>query len=148
MPEENALEIDMPEVDMPGLHALIVSPGDAVPTVDAADIKSLWNYHQELNAQHPEGSVAIGIGLINQICSPGADIRSVSYRCGMLGLLGRMLESAWPGGRPSEAAFKVAARMELKWMGVGVVQKGMSFDVEGFLAEVQAESMSGGALAE
>jgi hypothetical protein len=55
-----------------------------------------------------------------------------------------MLESAWPGGRPSEAAFKVASRMELRWMGVGVPQKGLPFDLESFLAEVQGESICGG----
>jgi hypothetical protein len=54
-----------------------------------------------------------------------------------------MLEAAWPGGQPSDAAFKVAARMELKWMGVGVVQNGLPFNVEGFLAQVHGESMYG-----
>jgi hypothetical protein len=62
----------------------------------------------------------------------------------MLSVLAGMLESAWPGGQPSEAAFEVAAQMELKRMGVGVVQKGLPFDVVKFLAEVHAESMHSG----
>jgi hypothetical protein len=59
-----------------------------------------------------------------------------------------MLEAARPGGKFSDSAFKVAARMELKWMGVGVVQNGLAFDVERFLTEAHGESMYGGAIAE
>ncbi len=143
MPHEN-----VPEASIPELDALIGKPGEAVPTVDSADIKALWNYQQELGVRHPEGGVAICISVLKHICSPGADTRAVSYRCAMLALLGGMLEAAWPGGQPSDTAFKVAARMELKWMGVGVVQNGVPFDVERFLAEVHGESMYGGAIAE
>jgi hypothetical protein len=139
MPEAN-----IPEVNRPELHALIGKPGEAVPAVDPADVKALWNSYQELGAKHPEGGAAIAIGVIDHICSPGADTPAVAYRCAMLRVLAGMLESAWPGGQPSDAVFKVAAKMELKWLGLGVVQNGLPFDVEKFLTEIHAESMYGG----
>jgi hypothetical protein len=143
MPHENP-----PEANTPELRPFIGKPGEAVPTIDSADLKALWNCYQEVGAQHPEGGVAIAGGVIEHICSPGADARAVSYRFAMLGVLAGMLEAAWPGGQPSDAAFKVAARMELKWLAVGVVQNGLPFDVERFLAEVRGESMYGGAIGE
>jgi hypothetical protein len=45
MPEAN-----IPEANRPELHALIGKPGEAVPAVDAADVKALWNSYQELGA--------------------------------------------------------------------------------------------------
>jgi hypothetical protein len=127
--------------NIPELDRLVGKPGDAVPVVDPADLKVLWTYSQELRAKYPNGGVATGIEVFKHMCSPGADTRAVSYRCQMLGLLELMLEFAWPGGQPSEAAFKVASRMALRWMSVGVPQKGLAFDLEGFLAEVQGELM-------
>lgn len=138
MPEGN-----IPEANRPELDALIGKPGEDVPTVDPADLKALWTYSQQLREQHPSGGVATGIEVFKHMCSPGADTRAVAYRSAMLGMLAGMLESAWPGGQASESAFKVAARMELKWMAVGVVLSGPPFDVAGFLSEIHAESMYG-----
>jgi hypothetical protein len=135
-----------PGEHIPELDRFIGKAGDLVPPVDPADLKQLWTYAQELRAKYPNGGVATGIEIFKHMCSPGADARAVWYRSTMLGLLEMMLETAWPGGRPSEAAFKVASRMELRWMGVGVPQKGLPFDLESFLAEAQGESIcdSGG----
>jgi hypothetical protein len=124
---------------MSELDALIGKAGEPVPVVDAADIKVMWTYGLELKAQHP-GGVAVGMDVWKQLCSPGADIRAVAYRYGMLGLLEMMLRAAWTGGELSENAFKVAARMDLVWMPVGVVRNGLPFSLEGFLAEVQREA--------
>jgi hypothetical protein len=124
---------------MSEIDALIGKAGEPVPVVDVADIKVMWAHGQELKAQHPRG-VAVEVGIWKQLCSPGADIRAVSYRCGMLGLLEMMLRAAWTGGELSANAFKVAARMDLHWMAVGAAQNGLPFSVEGFLAEVQREA--------
>ncbi len=110
--------------------------GEPVPVVDVADIKVMWSHCQELKAQHP-GGVAVEVGIWKRVCSPGADIRAVSYRCQRLGLWGMLLRPAWNGGDLSENAFKVAARMDLHWMAPGVAQEGAG--VEEFLAEVLAE---------
>jgi hypothetical protein len=99
----------------------------------------MWAHYQESKAQHP-GGVAVGVDIWRPLCSPGADIRAVWYRCSMLGLLEKMLRAAWAGGELSENTFKVAARIDLEWMAVGVAQNGLPFSLEGFLAEVQREA--------
>lgn len=114
--------------------------GEPVPVVDVADMKVVWTHGKELKARHPEG-VAVGMGVWKQLCSPGADIRAVSYRCSMLGMLEMMLRAAWTGGELSENAVKVAARMDLEWMAVGVVRNSLPFNLEGFLAELQREAV-------
>jgi hypothetical protein len=113
--------------------------GEPVPVLEVADIKVMWAHGQELKAQHP-GGVAVEVSIWKQLCSPGADIRAVSYRCQMLGLLEMMLRAVWTGGELSANAFKVAARMDLHWMAVGVAQNGFPFSLERFLAEVQREA--------
>ena len=113
--------------------------GEPVPVADVADIKLMWAHYQELKAQHP-GGVAVEMGVWKQLCSPGADIRAVSYRCSMLGMLEMMLRAAWSRGDLSENAFKVAARMDLEWMAVGVVRNSLPFSLEQFLVEVQGQA--------
>jgi hypothetical protein len=124
---------EMNEIDI-----LFGKAGEPVPVVDVADIKLMWAHYQELNAQHPGGAFEIGIW--KQVCSPGADIRAVSYRCSMLGMLEMMLRAAWIGGELSENAFKVAARIDLQWMAVGVVQNSLPFSLEQFLVEMQGQA--------
>lgn len=114
--------------------------GEPVPVVDVADMKVVWTHGKELQARHP-GGVAVEMGVWKPLCSPGADIRAVSYRCSMLGMLEMMLRAAWTGGELSENAFKVAARMDLEWMAVGVVRNSLPFNLEGFLAELQREAV-------
>ena len=55
--------------------------------------------------------MAVELDVWKQVCSPGADVRAVSYRCQRLGLFEWLLRPAWTGGDLSENAFKVAARM-------------------------------------
>jgi hypothetical protein len=136
--EKTMLEESIPELD-----SFIGKPGEAVPAVDPADMKAVWAYQQETAARYPQGGVFTGMGVLKHLCSPGADIRAVSYRSMMLGLLELMLESAWPGGKPSESTFKVASRTELRWMAVGVPSRGLPFDVQTFLGEVRGEAMYG-----
>jgi hypothetical protein len=124
---------------MSDIDVLIGNVGEPVPLVDVADIKVMWTHYQELEARQP-GGVTVAFGIWKQLCSPGADIRAVFYRCGMLGLLEMMLRPAWTGGELSENVFKTAARMDLDWMPVGVVQHELPFNLEGFLAEVQRET--------
>ena len=122
---------------MSELDALMGKAGEPVPVVDVADIKAVYAHGRELRALHPRG-VAVEIDVWKQVCSPGADVRAVSYRCQMLGVWEWLLRAAWTSGDLSENAFKVAARMDLHWMAPGVSQNGL-FRVEEFLAEVFAE---------
>jgi hypothetical protein len=131
----------MSEID--DLSELTGKLGESVPVVDAAGIKVMWTYCQTLKAEHPEcaeGRVAIGVSVWKQILAPGVDIRAVGYRVGMLSMLEMKLRAAWTLGEPSENAFKVAAKMDLNWPQVGVVQSGFLFNLEGFLAEVMHEA--------
>jgi hypothetical protein len=127
---------------MSEIDDLLGKPGESVPVVDAADIKVIWDYSQKLKAEHPDG-VAVGEGVWKQLLAPGVDIRAVGYRCSMLSMLEMMLRPAFTGGEPTENAFKVAARMDLNWMQVGVVHNGLPFNLDAFLAEVLHEAHFG-----
>ena len=115
-------------------------PGEPVPVVDAADLKATLAYGRELAARYPGVVGAIGLGVWKQLCKPGADIAAIAYRNGILRMLEMEMRAAWTGGELSENAFKVAAKMDLKWMAVGVVYEGLPVNLEEFLAEVQREA--------
>jgi len=115
---------------------LIGNPGEPVPVVDVADMKAVWAYGRELEAQRP-GGVAVEMDIWKRVCSPGADIRAVIHRYQRLGLWEMLLRPVWTGGDLSENAFKVAARMDLHWMAPGTPAQELA--VEEFLAEVFAE---------
>ena len=121
------------------------NPGEAVPAVEAADLHSVWNTHQDIEAQHPGKAVAVGATLLEHVCSHGADIGAITYRSAMLQMLemcGGDLLAPW---RQSvhfhEDVFRVAARIPMKWMEVGVPQQGLPFDVNLFLQELSKESL-------
>ena len=120
------------------------NPGEPVPTIDVGDLKSVWDMYQNIESQHPGGSVGVDSCLIDRVCTPGADIRAVVYRCQMLGLLemlpGDRLATRKQNGRLHEAVFRVAATIPMKWMEIGVPQSSLPFDVDAFFQEVQKES--------
>jgi hypothetical protein len=120
---------------MSEIDALMGKAGEPVPVVDVADIKAVYAHGREMRALLP-GGLAVEIDVWKQVCTPGADVRAVSYRCQTLGVLEWLLRAAWTGGDLSENAFKVAAKMDLHWMAPGVAQKS---GVEEFLAEVFLE---------
>jgi hypothetical protein len=122
---------------MSEMDDLLGRPGESVPMVDVKDMKAMWNYGQEVRALHP-GSThgAVGFNVWKSICGPGSDIAAVGYRLTIL----TMLAAAWTGGKPSERAFTVAARIDLIWPKIGVVGSGLHFNVERFLVEVMHAS--------
>lgn len=120
------------------LSELIGTPGESVPVVDSADLKTMWAYGQKVKAEH--GAMAVGRSVWKQILAPGVDIKAVGFRVGMLSMLEMMLQAAWTLGEPSENAFKVAAKMDLNWPQVGVVHNEFIFNLEGFLAQVMHEA--------
>ena len=119
---------------MSEIDDLLGKPGESVPVVDAADLKVMWDYAQKVLAEHPGSThAAIGAAVWKNVCRPGVDIEAAGYRCTILTLL----RSVWIGGEPSENAFKVAARMDLNWPEVGIVQQGLPFNLERFVVAVQ-----------
>jgi hypothetical protein len=124
---------------MSGMDGLLGKPGESVPIVDASDLKVMWTYSEEVKAQHPGATSApVGFSVWKNLCSAGADIAATSFRCGLL----MMLQDAWTGGRPSETAFKVAARMDLSWPQVGVVQNAPILPLGRFITEVHLEAIA------
>jgi len=112
-------------------------PGEPVPAVDFTDMKSMWAFVQDVKQRHPQGGVAISMELWQRVCSPGADIRAVSYRLRLLGMLEILLQPVYSGGQWTELALKAAAKMEMTWLPFEAPQ---TIDVMGFLAQAQAEA--------
>jgi len=114
-------------------------PGEPVPAVDFADMKAMLAFMEDVKKRHPEGRVVIGEGIWRSVCSPGADIRAVSYRLDMLWVLELLLQPAYSGGEWTDAALKAAATIEMTWVQVGKTYKGLPFDVEAFLSQARAK---------
>lgn len=120
------------------------NPGGAVPTVEAADLESVWNTYRDIQAQHPGKRVSVDVTVLEHVCRQGADIGAITYRSAMLRMLemcGGDLLAPWRNHEHlHEDVFKVAARIPMKWVEVGVQQQDLPFDVELFLQELQKES--------
>ena len=126
-------------------HSLLVGhPGEPVPTVEMGDLKAAWNIYKDVESRHPGKQVAVGINVIEHACGASADVRAVVYRCGMLQLLERLLGdllTPWKeNGQLDDAVFRLAARIPMKWIGVGIPQSGLPFDVDSFINELRLES--------
>jgi hypothetical protein len=74
---------------MSEIDDLLGKPGESVPVVDAADLKVMWDYSQEVLAMHPGATgAAVGAAAWKDMCRPGTDIRAVGYRFTIL-MMGR-----------------------------------------------------------
>jgi hypothetical protein len=119
--------------------------GEPVPSVNLADLKSVWASYQDIESPLHRGTVDVD-SIIEHACSPGADIDAVRYRCMMLQILERMrrdLLSTWKqNGQFQDAVFRVAARIPMNWMGEILFQRVPLdvFDVDAFFEEVRKES--------
>ena len=129
----------MENEDEEAMEKLIGKPGEPVPAVDFADIKAAWAVMQDVKKRDPQGRMAICSTVYERVCSPGADIRAVCYRLSMLGIFERLLKPAY-SGQWTDAALKAASTMELTWMEVGKVYKGLPFDAVAFLLQARAEA--------
>jgi hypothetical protein len=58
-----------------------------VPAVEPADVKAAWQVYHDAEVRMPGQQVAIGRSVFEHVCSPGADISSVTYRTVQLLLL-------------------------------------------------------------
>jgi hypothetical protein len=123
-------------------------PDEDVPKVDVPDLKAMRSLYKAVEAMNPreQGGVGVDIEIVRAACSAGADIGAVSYRYSMLQLLamfpGDLLAPWSDNGEFHDAVFKVAARIQMKWMEVGVPQPRLPFDVEVFLQEARKASLS------
>jgi hypothetical protein len=109
-----------------------------VPSVDAADLKSVWAMQNELQAKVPGKQIGIGAEFYRRACGEGADIRSVFTRVSqlrVLQMLGMLLP--WTHGLVvNDAVFKVAATFPMTRMQTGIVYDELPFDLQKFLNQV------------
>ncbi len=112
------------------IQAMFGTPGEPVPTVAAKDIRACWKLGRNVIARsgRKPGQVAIGIELLQHVCSPGADVRAVSFRCmrfQMLDMLQGNLLSGWLARPLREIAFLIVAKVPMKWWAIGVPRRGL-----------------------
>jgi hypothetical protein len=75
------------------------------PTVDAADVKAAWQLYRDAELRMPGQQAAIGNGVFEHVCSPGADIRAICHRAVMLRFLFLSVD-----GHPDEPEAKELAK--------------------------------------
>jgi hypothetical protein len=109
-----------------------------VPSVGAADLKSVWAMQNDMQANVPGKQISIGGELYKRACSAGADVRSVFTRVSQLRVLQMMgMLAPWTqGDAVDDAVFKVAATFPMTRMRPGVVYDGLPFDLQEFLDQV------------
>ena len=105
-------------------------PGTPVPVVDPEDLRTLWEYLEDVVKTHP--NTAIGTDIYRAICKPGADVEAVCYRSQMLWLVtSRAKEEV--ASFSKEAVYRAMASVRMEWMAPGVVRQGPPFDWGQFL---------------
>jgi hypothetical protein len=112
----------------PEIQAMFGTPGEPVPTVDAKDMRAVWKLGQRTAARHPGIQGAIGMELIERVCSPGANAKAVWWRGARLQMFDMLLRNPLNGwvGRPfREIAFLIFAKIPMKWWEVGVPRRGL-----------------------
>jgi hypothetical protein len=100
-------------VQMPWLN----NPNNPIPIVDPADIRALWQQSKDLEAQPRRPGTMRILDRKDAACSPGADIASVVYRLGMLGLANTAMRLNFPltqDGKPTDAVFKAFATIPMQ----------------------------------
>lgn len=117
---------------------LFGTPGEPVPAVDPENVKRFWQMVKELEAVQPGETIAITVRLMERTCKPGADVRAVRYRTGMMEMMTmvapKQMAEFMREGEPSDAVFRAAATVSMTWMGIGAPQKEFPFDTNEFLA--------------
>lgn len=116
--------------------------GEPVPSVDAADIRSVWEAQREFEKRFPPSSfglVAVAGGPSH--CSEGADVRAVGYRTVFLNLLiSHSPEVALHirDGQPDEVLFRAIAEIPMVWIGEKT-HEGLPFDEREFMRRLRDE---------
>ena len=117
--------------------------GEAVPEVDADDIRTVARESREVAKAHP--GCAIGMDLLASLCKPGADIQAVCYRHMSISVLGMIAQMTGPAddvmsevrnklaviirdGELIDSAYTAAAKIPMVW-----TRQGLPFDLEEFL---------------
>jgi hypothetical protein len=115
--------------------------GDEVPTVDPRDVQAIWKLSSDYEKEHPGTSGAIGIEILKNLCSPGANIAAISYRTQMMWVAEHASPEAlapWTKDEQlDDAVFHAIAEVPMEWISVGAPRRGLPFDVDDFLHRVR-----------
>lgn len=121
-----------------------IGAGEVVPSVNASEVRSVWELFEKNRSRFPVQQFAVGLGAIQRVCSPDADVSAVVYRFAMLQVFDLLRVDAlalWRGeGMYRDAIFKVAATIPLKGSGMRVPQP-RSLNFDDFLLEVSKYDM-------
>ena len=73
---------------------------------------------------------APGMEIFERACKPSSNVWAVTYRVGMTSMF------LCHAPELQDKVFRTAATIPMKWMGVGVVRKGLHFYIEDFMRRV------------
>lgn len=120
------------------------SSGGSVPTVEPADLRSMWSMQREIQALHPGQQIGISADAYQRACRPEADVRAVFERVSHLWILQEVgvLANWLHDGVPDDAVFHVAATIPMNRLQVGAVYKQPPFDVDEFIKQVEQRTQS------
>jgi hypothetical protein len=99
------------------------TPGKPVPRVKASDMKAVWKQGRDAAARHPGMQVATGSGMVQYVCSLGADVNAVFVRSARLGML--MMRCGKQDVQPHDILFTIFAKLPMKWWAPGVPHRGL-----------------------
>jgi hypothetical protein len=124
--------------DLPGPFQDILK-GGPIPPVDAKDLKLTWELYRDVGKH----AGAIGFRVLEEVCSPGANVFAVLGRVSMLSMVvqnGQLLDPWRHGEELDDVVFRVGATLPMEGMKRGVIYSGWPLDVDGFLQRLRQES--------
>jgi hypothetical protein len=125
--------------DLPGPFQEI-SKGAPIPPVDAEDLKRMWGLYREAGMR---GAGAMSFRVLEEVCSPGANVGAVWSRHSMLSMVLLCSEflAPWQNGEElNDVVFRVAATFPMEGMKRGVVYSEWPFDLDAFLDRLREEN--------
>ena len=114
---------------------------ELMPAVNPADLAPVFNFYRDLQSQYGGVGVAYSVPpeRLEALCSPGADIETISTRAVFLHLLltfPPQYLSAWINdGAPDSRLFEVAAKFPFPVMR-HTDPRPHDFDLEGFIQQL------------
>ena len=54
-----------------------IGAGEVVPSVNASEVRSVWELFEKNRSRFPVQQFAVGLGAIQRVCSPDADVSAV-----------------------------------------------------------------------
>lgn len=108
--------------------------------MDPEDVRAVWKLRQEVKRDYPGVNVGIGVEIFERACKPGANIPAITYRASHIAMLQHIVPQIFDpwtkDGELANSVFRAASQVPMEWIGVGVVRRGLPFDIEDFMRRV------------